>query len=79
MEVRVRVKVRETLVSGEQQMNFWQPANMLQLIIFEHSHYGPRLAWQKHTTRKASDSSFVSYLDNSSSCHLEVVMSVKKM
>lgn len=53
-------------------------ANLLQLTIFVRSHYGLRLAWQRHAPRKAPDSPFAIYLDNSSGCHFEVVMSVKK-
>ena len=43
------------------------------------SHYGPRLAWQKNAPRKAPDSPFAIYLDNSSGCHFEVVVSVENM
>ena len=52
-------------------------ANLLGIPVFVRSAFGSRLAWQKHSPcdRKVGAESAL-YLDNSSSCHFDVVTSI---
>ena len=51
-------------------------ADWLQVPVFVLCQFGSRLSWQKHTPRSAGKNQFGIYLDNSSGCHYNIVMSV---
>ena len=52
-------------------------ADWLKTPVFVCCQFGSRMSWQKHSPRGAEyKSSFGLYLDNSSGCHYNVVLSV---
>ena len=70
-----RKKMRELGVWGTKD-ECQAVADWLQVPVFVLCQFGSRLSWQKHTPRSAGKNQFGIYLDNSSGCHYNIVMSV---